>query len=62
MIKKIKKWDHLAVRPEVFTEFRELRVNSNVGESGRYSDNVFIVQLLKIYKMYLKNKERKANV
>jgi len=39
---RIKKWDHIPVRPETFAEFRRLK--------NTRSDDAFILTLLKSYK------------
>jgi len=45
---RIKKWDHIPVRPETFAEFRRLK--------NTRSDDAFILELLKSYKIsILKN-------
>jgi hypothetical protein len=60
--KRIVKWEHLAIRPVTFEEFRELRRFGKVGASGRFSDNFFVVELLRVYRLYLKHQKRKQNV
>jgi uncharacterized protein YnzC (UPF0291/DUF896 family) len=46
-INKVKLWDHIAVRPETFEEFRTLRGN----QGGMRSDDAFVIELLKAYKI-----------
>lgn len=48
---KRKKYDHLAVRPETFRQFRELK--------GSQADNAFILELLNVYRMRLAYLEKK---
>lgn len=55
-----KKWDHLPIRPSTFAEFRVLKSSYKFPEGVLESDNAFVVELLRTYKLYLKFKERKA--
>jgi len=41
-----KKWEHITARPSTFEEFRVLK-------GSHKSDNAFIVELLRIYRMRL---------
>jgi len=60
---RIKKWDHLAVRPETFTEFRELRPDilrkDGTRKTNNTSDNAFVRELIRVYKLYLQMKKKK---
>jgi hypothetical protein len=47
--KKIKRWDHIAVRPSTFEEFRRLR------SSNYTSDDAFIRWLLNPAKAYVQD-------
>lgn len=51
---RIKKWDHIAVRPITFQEFRRLRGFSQP------SDDSFVRVLLKLYSSYLNKKRMEA--
>jgi len=56
---KPKIWEHIPVRPTTFEEFRRLKrvkVNSPL---YKFSDDGFVLELLKIYRIYLKHKEKK---
>jgi len=48
---KVKKWDHLAVRPTTFTEFGKLRTQAL---QEFKSDDSFVLELMKIYKREVK--------
>jgi len=50
MSTKIKKWEHLPIRPSTFEEFRKLKDNFR-------SDNAFVLELLKNYKKSMGEKE-----
>ena len=50
---KIKKWDHLAIRPSTFEEFRKLK--NEFKFPGLRSDDYFLKELIKIYRMEIQN-------
>jgi len=50
---KVKKWDHLPVRPATFKEFMHLKENKFT------SCDAFVKELLKIYQMRLAYLEKK---
>lgn len=49
-VKKKKRYDHIPVRPQIFKMFRKYR------GAEMKSDNAFVIELLRVYKLYRKHK------
>lgn len=55
----LKIWEHIPVRPATFDEFRRLKSVKVNSPLYKFSDDGFTLELLKVYRMYLKHKEKK---
>jgi hypothetical protein len=47
-------WEHLPIRPDTFSEFRRLKL-------AMPSDDAFVRELLRVYRLYKAIKEKKQN-
>lgn len=51
---RIKKWDHLPIRPETFAEFHRLKNTT--------SDNAFVLELMRVYRLSNSKTQSTENV